>query len=237
MLENLRFYAGEEENSAEFAKRLIAETGAEIYVFEAFGVSHREHASVVQVPKLLPTYMGFRFGEEIEQLNKIFSNVKIQMPNSQQSVLVMGGAKGETKISLLNKLSNKFKVILVGGNLPPQIQNSKLKMAELTSDGLDITPESARKFAKIIKNAGVVVWNGPMGKFEEFSHEQGTKIVAKAMNETKAFTVVGGGDTEAALTKFNLEKGIDWISSGGGAMLTYLAGGGLHFNFNSDAGG
>ena len=101
--------------------------------------------------------------------------------------------------------------------------------AKLTETGLDITEESAGMFADKIMRAGTVVWNGPMGKYEDGKHSIGTEIIAKAINETKAYTVVGGGDTEAALTAFGLESGIDWISGGGGAMLDYLANGTLPF--------
>jgi len=94
---------------------------------------------------------------------------------------------------------------------------------------LDITAESAKIFADKILLAGTVVWNGPMGKFEDGKHSAGTEIVARAMNQTRAYTVVGGGDTETALTALRLESGIDWISSGGGAMLYYLANSTLPF--------
>jgi phosphoglycerate kinase len=97
----------------------------------------------------------------------------------------------------------------------------------LTPNGRDITESSARKFADIIMNAKTVIWNGTMGVFEESENQQGTKIVAEAINNTPAFTVIGGGDTETALTEFNLESGIDYISTGGGAMLELLSKGTL----------
>jgi phosphoglycerate kinase len=153
-------------------------------------------------------------------------------------IFILGGAKAETKITLIPKLAVMADEVLVGGLLPEKFQISNFKfqiyaskpiVAELRSDGLDITEGSAKVFADKIMRAGTVVWNGPMGKYEDGKHSAGTEIVAKAMNQTKAYTVVGGGDTEAALTAFGLESGIDWISSGGGAMLYYLANGTLPF--------
>lgn len=102
-----------------------------------------------------------------------------------------------------------------------------IAVAKLTDDGKDITKESARAFAQKISQAGTVFWNGPMGVFEEPAHDLGTRIIAQAINAAPGFTVIGGGDTEAAATQFDAENSIDHISSGGGAMLQYLADGTL----------
>jgi 3-phosphoglycerate kinase len=143
-------------------------------------------------------------------------------------VVIIGGAKPETKEPLVTALSPVASSILVGGkiagdlvnasNLPPNVD-----IAQLTADGRDITEASARRFAQKIMAAQTVIWNGTMGIFEEPAHQLGTEIIAQAVNQTAGFTLVGGGDTEAALTKLNLQSGIDHISTGGGAMLTYLS--------------
>ncbi len=234
--ENLRFDPGEEGDSPTFAQKIVRRLSPDVYIFDAFA-SYRPHASVVLLPKLIPAAaVGFRFEAEISHLSKVLENPKDPV------IFVIGGAKADTKISLIPKLARWADEVLVGGLLVKKVQEStrkykkvqegyasKLKIAELRSDGLDITEESARMFADKIIQAGTVVWNGPMGKFEDGKHSAGTEIIAKAMNQTKAYTVVGGGDTEAALTAFGLESGIDWISCGGGAMLYYLANGTLPF--------
>ena len=223
--ENLRFDLGEEANSPTFAQNIVRRLSPDVYIFEAFG-SYRPHASVVLVPKLVPkAAVGFRFAAEISHLSKVLENPK------KPVIFVIGGAKADTKINLIPKLAEWADEALVGGLLPGKFQifASKLRIAQLRSDGLDITVESAKMFSDKIMSAGTVVWNGPMGKFEDGKHSAGTEIIAKAMNETRAYTVVGGGDTEVALTAFGLESGIDWISCGGGAMLYYLANGTLPF--------
>lgn len=243
--DNLRFDPGEESGSPAFAQNIVRRLLPDVYIFDAFA-SYRPHASVVLIPKLVPTVAaGFRFAAEISHLSKVLENPK------KPIIFILGGSKSDTKIILIPKLAEQADEILVGGSLPKKIQilnftrppglrpceagqefqifASKLRIAELRSDGLDITEESAGMFADKILSAGTVIWNGPMGKFEDGKHSAGTEIIARVMNETKAYTVVGGGDTEAALTAFGLESEIDWISSGGGAMLHYLANGTLPF--------
>jgi phosphoglycerate kinase len=235
--ENLRFNPGEETNSLSFAKDIVRRSGVEVYVFEAFATAHEPHASVISLPKLVAeTVVGFQFAAEIRNLAKIWQNPK------RPVVFVLGGAKLDTKLLLVEKLTEVADIVLLGGMFPTQAQShsSKLKVAELTNDGMDISEKSAEEFTEIIMRAGTVVWNGPMGAFEESAHKSeirnknsesryrntpayGTYVVAKAMRETRAFTVAGGGDTKAALTKLGGCDGIDWISSGGGAMLYYLA--------------
>lgn len=217
--ENLRFEAGEEANDPIFAEDIVRRFRAQFYVFDAFAASHDRHASIVQIPRLLPTTVGFRFQAELNHLQIVLSNPKRPL------VFVIGGAKPDTKVPLVEKLAETADAILVGGTLPLKVnpKNGKMVVAKFSSDNLDITEESANLFAEKIRSAGTVIWNGPMGKFEDSGHELGTKMVAEAMVNTPAYTVAGGGDTEAAIAKFGASRGIDWISSGGGAMLHYLA--------------
>ncbi|PIU34489.1 phosphoglycerate kinase [Candidatus Shapirobacteria bacterium CG07_land_8_20_14_0_80_39_18] len=239
LLENLRFDPREEGNDLEFAKEL-ASLG-DFYVNEAFAASHRAHASIVGVPKLLPHCAGFHFASEVESLSKVLENPK------RPFVFVIGGAKPETKLPMVAEFAKKANWVLVGGTLvqsakcPPasdlqcragkvQSCNSRLKIivcADLTSDGFDINTNSIKKFEEIIKNAGTVVWNGPMGKYEDEKFEAGTRKIAEAIAGFGGFGVVGGGDTIAALKKFGLLDKIDYVSTGGGAMLEFLAKGTL----------
>ncbi len=226
LLENLRFDPGEEANDSGFAKEL-ADLG-DFFVNEAFATSHRLHASIVGIPKLLAHAAGFHFTQEVENLSKVLENPKRPL------VFVIGGAKPETKLPLVVDFAKKADWILIGGTLS---QNSKpavafdaiksILFAGLTSDGFDINEESIKKFTDIIKTAGTIVWNGPMGKYEEEKYEIGTRKIVEAIAENQGFSVVGGGDTIAALTKFNLIDKMDYVSTGGGAMLEFLAQGTL----------
>lgn len=216
-LENLRFDKREEENDEGFAKELAGM--GDFYVNEAFASSHREHASIVGIPKFLPHCAGLHFASEVENLSKVLENP------AKPLVFIIGGAKLETKLPLIADFVRKADMVLVGGILP-KFQNLKLKnvlFADLTEDGFDINSESISEFVEIIKKAGTVVWNGPMGKYEDEKYEAGTKKIGEAVAESEGFKVVGGGDTIVALKKFNLLDKMDYVSTGGGAMLEFLA--------------
>lgn len=224
--ENLRFNPGEKKNSLEFAKRLAVK--GEVFVNDAFAVSHRAHASIISLPKFLPCAIGLHFEKELGALKKARTNPKRPL------IFVIGGAKLETKLPIIEKLVEISDEVLVGGKLVQEIGGvcspeamSRITVAQLTADGKDITKVSADEFAKKISKAGTVVWNGPMGVYEEPSCAQGTRIIAQAVNQASGYTVIGGGDTGAAATKFAAEEGLDHISMGGGAMLQYLIDGTL----------
>ena len=203
----------------------------DFYVNDAFACSHRKHASVVGIPKFLPASrraFGFDFLEEVKALTKIKDNPR------RPVVVILGGVK-EDKLKVMDELTRWADYILIGGKLPTLMENGEWRMenkgrivvASLNPEGKDITLETIEKFTEIIKNAGTIVWAGPMGIFEDKRFEKGTKEIAEAIVKSGAFSVVGGGDTEAALTKFALDKKVSFISSGGGAMLEFLAKGTL----------
>ncbi len=224
--ENLRFNPGEELNDRNFAQSL-AQKG-EVFINDAFAVSHRSHASIVTLPLLLPSAIGVHFKKEVKALNKVRDNP------TRPVVFVIGGAKLKTKLPLIEKIVNLADEILVGGKLAQEIGNTCspevmacIRVAQLRKDGRDILEESAIEFAQHIETAGTVVWNGPMGVFESEDAERGTEIIAKAVNNSSGYTVIGGGDTEAAATVFKAENKLDHISMGGGAMLQYLSEGTL----------
>jgi 3-phosphoglycerate kinase len=219
VLENLRFYPEEEENRLGFAKSL-ARLG-DFFINEAFAVSHREHASIVGLPQFLPSALGHRFLQEVKVLAKIYQQPK------RPVIVILGGAKKD-KIVAGQILLGWADMVLVGGELVEingifEFAGHKKVMADLTKKGEDIALKSARKFAKIIKTAGTIIWSGPLGAYEDPRYLRGTEIIARAVISSKAFSIVGGGDTEAALTKLGLVDKIDFISSGGGAMLTFFA--------------
>jgi len=222
MRENLRFEEGEEKNYPGFAKELA--DGYDFFVNDAFACAHRAHASIVGLPKLLPSAFGFDFLEEMDNLGKV-------MERKEGTVVILGGAKLD-KLDVMEKLTKKVEWVLVGGLLPLKAKNMEsgirnLEIATLDESGKDITQGSIDKFKKIIAKAKTIVWAGPMGLYEEKEHEKGTKEIAEAVVNSGAFTIVGGGDTEAALRQYGLVHKINYISSGGGAMLEYLAKGTL----------
>lgn len=229
ILENLRFNPGEEANDENFAKKLALL--ADFYVNEAFACSHRPHASIVGVPKFLPPppaggrALGFEFLKEIEVLTRVRENP------ARPVVLILGGVK-EDKIAAAKKLVSWADWILLGGKLveydgAPELLDHHKVVGQLIKKDQDITMETVAEFKEIIEKAKTIIWAGPMGNFYDEKYATGTKVIAQAVAESKAFTVVGGGDTEVALTKFGLTSKINFISSGGGAMLEFLAAGTL----------
>jgi len=220
LLENLRFFAGEEKNDKLFARRLA--NLADCYVNEAFAASHRNHASIIGVPKFLPHAAGLRLEKEVEVLEEVLKKPKRPL------VVVIGGAKIETKLPVIENLAKIADFVLVGGKLPQEMQDTKLRnnviVGKLTKDDKDLSSDSIEVFKEKIAQAKMVVWNGPMGVFEEKENERGTKEIAQTIAQGKAEKIVGGGETIWALKKYGLEEKIDWISSGGGAMLEFLVG-------------
>lgn len=223
LLDNLRFDPGEEADNPEFTKK-IASWG-EFYINDAFAVSHRAHASIVGLPKLLPHAAGFDLLEEAETLSKLLEEPK------RPIVVILGGTKKD-KLDSLPGLLSWADSVLIGGKLVEHfdkkgIVDNKIKLAKLTPDGLDVAPESIAEFISIVNSAGSIVWAGPMGKFEDESNAQGTLSLAKAVSDSPAYTVLGGGETEEFLERYGLLYGVQYISSGGGAMLEFLADGDL----------
>ncbi|TSC88705.1 MAG: phosphoglycerate kinase [Microgenomates group bacterium Gr01-1014_5] len=242
MMENLRFDAGESLDTARDKEEMmeyaayLAEHG-DIYVNDAFGVCHRETASVVGLPKLLPHAAGKRLTEEVEHLEKVLPSIGGSASGGEfpkrPVVMIIGGGKYD-KVVFVDKLFRHADTVLVGGVLPHKIKSycrdTDGKMcivaAHVNRSGRDITPDSARNFAEVIKTAKTIVWNGPMGDIDN-NRWEGTEIVAKAVVNSKAYKIAGGGDTIHALHKLGISDKIDFISTGGGAMLEYLAYGDL----------
>jgi len=226
LLENLRFHAEEEQNDPEFSKKLAALS--DIYVNEAFAVSHRNHASIAGVPKLLPHFAGIRLQKEVEELSKVLENP------TRPLVVVIGGAKIETKLPLVNKMLESADKVLVGGEIAAEISsfempNEKLVVAQLNVEKTDIMEESIKRFGEELKTARTIVWNGPMGEISKevnksLLSEIGTKEIAFLISQSNAHTIVGGGDTVGFLNKHGLLHKFSFVSTGGGAMLAFLSG-------------
>lgn len=266
LLENLRFHKGERENDPKFTKE-IAELG-DVYINNAFGNSHRAHASIVGLPKYLPSGAGLLLEKEVKILSRV-----LEKP-WRPLVAVIGGVKIESKIKVIKQFLEKADHLLIGGKIanailiakgicvgrpwPPEEAVKEIKKFKLTSTKLhlpidavaspdetgqfyvresapakvrkdekllDIGPETIKMFSTIIKDAKMIVWSGPLGYFEEPLFEKGTKEIAeKIARNHRAFKVAGGGDTIFALTKFGLRNKFDHVSTGGGAMLSFLSG-------------
>ena len=268
LLENLRFDPGETGNSSEFVAQLI--DGIDGYVNDAFGASHRSHASIVGPPQHVPSAMGRLLENEVEVLLGLRNKPK------RPFVAVLGGAKVSDKLGVIEALLDVVDEIVIGGAMcftfflaegktvgaslhePDQVEVCKALLAKATemgktihlpdditgtdangdfaqfgsrlgdgSVGYDIGPGSAAAFTDVIMDARMVFWNGPMGMFEDERFASGTRTVAQAMADTKAFTVVGGGDSAAALAQFKLDDEVSHVSTGGGASLELLENGDL----------
>lgn len=229
LLENIRFFEEEEKNDPAFAQKLAYL--ADIYVNDAFAVSHRDHSSITGIAKLLPHYAGLHLEKEIEVLSKVLEN-----PNRPMTVII-GGAKIETKLPLVEKMHQLADYVLVGGKIAEdtktllsvqhekiEAKKSALLLAEMNADKLDITAKSAENFVQIIGLSKTVVWNGPLGKVEEEKGQEGTKIVAQGIIDSGAYSVIGGGDSIGYLSQIGLLAKFSFVSSGGGAMLQFLSG-------------
>ncbi|MAG60057.1 hypothetical protein CMO96_04690 [Candidatus Woesebacteria bacterium] len=226
IMENLRFDPGEDSNDKRFVEHLAHD--GDVYINDAFSVSHRESASIVGLPKVMPHAAGLHLAEEIENLSKVLKDPK------KPVVFVVGGGKGDKEV-LIDKFLDHAEWVLVGGVLPQTIksycreEDGKMcvSAAHLNREGADITPDSARNFAEVIKGAGTIVWNGPMGDIDS-GFWDGTKVIADAVVENRsAFKVIGGGDTIRLLKKLGFLERMDYVSTGGGAMLEFLAYGDL----------
>jgi len=266
LLDNIRYYKGEEKNDIEFTKKL-AQHG-DVYVNDAFSVSHRVSSSVVGLPSLLPSFGGLLMKKEVETIEKIIKDPKHPV------VAILGGAKISTKLHLINRLIEISDFILLGGGLANTfllalknevgrslVEKNEIKQALhlithastkhcrllLPSDVVvggkdgrhavikpvhmlsqhdiiyDIGPETQAIFAQAILQANTIIWNGPVGLFEEPAYQRGTDFIYYAITaNSKATSLVGGGETLAALSEKEKLDRITHISTGGGAMLAFI---------------
>lgn len=227
LLENLRFEAGEDDIDLEYAKEL--EKLGEVFINESFA-AYRPSASTTILPTLMPHGAGLRFAHEVEILKGVRENPKKPL------VAIVGGAKVEDKLPVVEALAKFADAVLVGGLLPKEIREKNIKVSsnvmlgKLNGSGIDLLHESVDAFIRLIKGAKQIIWNGPVGKYEEEEGIKGTRVLAEAILRSEAETIVGGGDVIAALGKLGLlekfeQKGL--VSTGGGAMLKLLVDGTL----------
>ncbi|WP_147534045.1 phosphoglycerate kinase [Bacillus marasmi] len=270
LLENVRFYPGEEKNDPELAKA-FAEL-ADLYVNDAFGAAHRAHASTEGIAHYIPAVSGFLMQKELDVLGKALSNPE------RPFTAIIGGAKVKDKIGVIDNLLDKVDNLIIGGGLAwtfikaqgheigkslleadkidlalsfikkaeekgvkfympidavvadefSETANSKIvAVEEIPADwqALDVGPKTGELYSDVIKTSKLVIWNGPMGVFEMDKFAGGTKAVADALAEsTDTYSVIGGGDSAAAVEKFDLAEKMSHISTGGGASLEFMEG-------------
>ena len=247
LLENIRRFTGEKENSGELAEKLTK--SFDVYVNDAFAECHRNYASISAVTKLLPSYAGFLIKKETVELEKAIQ------ASQKGKVVIVGGAKAETKVPVVKNFIDKAGLILLGGVVANDVLkekgqdmgssivdgNSKELLVDLDINDpkllvpedfivfdnkiLDIGEKTVKKYTDAIKNASMVIWNGPMGLFENPAFATGTQKIAEAIADSNAYKIIGGGDTISAVSKFKIQNSkFNFISTGGGAMLEFLAG-------------
>lgn len=270
LLENVRFYAGEEKNDDELAKAFASL--ADIYVNDAFGAAHRAHASTEGIAHHLPSAAGFLMEKELDVLGKALKNPE------RPFTAVIGGAKVKDKIGVIDNLLEKVDNLIIGGGLAytfvkaqghevgkSLLEEDKIDLAktfmqkakdkgvnfympedvvvaddfsndantkevaitDIPSDweALDIGPKTRETYAKVLKESKLVIWNGPMGVFELDTFANGTKAVGEALADSSdTYSVIGGGDSAAAVEKFGMADKMSHISTGGGASLEFMEG-------------
>lgn len=223
MLENLRFWPGEEQNNPEFLKDLIQIS--DCYVNDALATSHRKHRSVMLF-KELPAYYGLAFVSEVEKILTVVCNPL------KPITIILGGVK-EDKLSYLPQLISIADHVCIGGKLPLLVHSSqiivdsKIIVAKLREDKLDLSDEDIQEFKKHITLSKTIIWSGALGFFEKEDARKGTREIAKAIGESSAYTIIAGGDTEASVSDIGFEDKINLIASGGGMLLEFLTKGTL----------
>ncbi|OGI23363.1 MAG: hypothetical protein A2194_02935 [Candidatus Moranbacteria bacterium RIFOXYA1_FULL_44_8] len=223
LAENIRFYPEEEANDEKFSIDICHHFGA--YVNDAFSASHRAHATIAQIPRWKPSCAGFLMQKEIEELSKALK------PAKRPSMAIIGGAKLETKLPVIENLAKIYDVVLLGGRISVEAKEKNMKFPQnvvlpedFADDNFDIGPKTIQKYILAISAASFVVWNGPIGKFEDETYREGTDRVYEAIVSSDAWKIAGGGESAEYI---NSKKGagkFDFISSGGGAMLEFLSG-------------
>lgn len=274
LLQNVRYFPGEEKNDADFARQLAS--FGDLYVNDAFGAAHRAHASTEGVARHLPAVAGYLMQTEIDYLGKALENP------ARPFVAILGGAKVKDKIGVVKNLLDKVDSLIIGGGMaytflkaqgkeigksllaedyldtckqvleqaggkihlpvdcvvvdkfplglsPEERSNVTARVVAVDDipadmEAVDIGPETIKKFSAIIEGAKTVVWNGPMGVFEDPEFAKGTRAVAQAVADSDSKSIIGGGDSAAAIEQLGFADKVSHISTGGGASLEFLEG-------------
>ena len=222
LMENLRFDPREEAKDEDYARELAL--GKDYYVNESFATSHRDHTSITQIPRLIPSFIGFHFEEELENLDYV------RNAHRRPINVLIGGAKIDSKLPTIENFLKIADNILVGGKLmfEETLKNKpKIILGTDSIDGKDIGPNTIEEFKKYIMDSKIIFWAGPLGLVEEEKYAAGSLQIADIISKSGAYSVVGGGDTIAFLDKHDLIGKFSFVSVGGSAMLEYLSTGKL----------
>ncbi len=218
LAENLRFYPGEEAGDEKFAIDICHHFG--VFVNDAFSDSHRAHASIFKIPQSKPSCAGLLMQKEVSELSKALQ------PSKRPAIAIIGGAKIETKMPVIENLASIYDAVLVGGKIAVEAKEQSVKFEanvilpeDYIDETFDIGKKTSEKYALAISSASFLVWNGPMGKFEEGKYSKGTKDVLEAIVGADAWKIAGGGETLEFIHKNEKADKFDFLSSGGGAML------------------
>lgn len=233
-LENIRFDSRERAEGLSLAEELAGK--AEIFVNDDFASSHHASATASLLPKIIPSYAGLLVEEEISALSKVKDKAKKPL------VIIIGGIKIEDKTGVIDNFYKKANRFLMGSaynkipnnksQITNKLQNANSNLKKIvfpldysSKNKLDIGPKTVEKYKEIINSAKTIIWNGPLGKFEDERYRGGSVEIAKTISDSSAFSVIGGGDTLELIEKagFN-ESDFGFVSTGGGAMLAFLAG-------------
>lgn len=227
LLENLRFHKEEEENDDNFTKDLVKL--GDIYINDALANCHRAHASMVGIPKYLPAAAGLLLEKEIKTLENFIRNPQKPL------IFIIGGKKVETKTKLIDAVSEISDWVLISGLIEKDLKEKNIKLkypSKIISpidsvNTFDIGPETIKIFQEKIIQAKTIFWNGPFGKIEEEKYRKGTKAIAETIIKSGAFSVAGGGETVEFINQMGLIDKFSHVSTGGGAMLDFIADGQL----------
>ncbi|MDZ7611775.1 MAG: phosphoglycerate kinase [Candidatus Moranbacteria bacterium] len=230
LLENIRYWEEEKANNPAFAEKIAG--NFDVYVNDAFSASHRAHASIAGFPQhSREKAAGLLFEKEFEELSWAKDNPE------KPAAAVIGGAKIDTKLPVIRSLEENYDQVLVGGKVANEALDGKLEFSENVyfpedfspadkkEQRLDIGKKTVDVYIEKISKARSIIWNGPMGKFEDDDCQFGTKEIINAIIEnTNAYTIIGGGETLEAVNRFSSLDHFDYVSMSGGAMLEFLGG-------------
>ncbi len=227
LLENVRFHAAERSDDPA-VRRAFAQRIAQNFdyvVNDAFSVCHRAQASVVELMEVAPSFAGVQLMREVATLAQVVATP------ARPAVAVIGGAKITTKLPLIRALEARYDAVLVGGKVANEALDAQENFApsvhlptDFIEERYDIGAATVRAYVAQIMAARTVVWNGPLGWYEKDAYAHGTRAIVRALARTKAFTVVGGGESVEVLEREGVLAQIDFVSTGGGAMLDFMAG-------------
>ena len=227
LLENVRFHGEEESDDAAVRRDFAARVAApfDLYVNDDFSVCHRDQATVTEIAHLVTSCAGYQVAREVGTLTNLRHRPE------HPAIAVLGGAKIKTKLPLIRALEDDYDTIYVGGKIANEAIDEKIVFGDhvvlptdFVGDRYDIGPATTGVFVDAVRDARTILWNGPVGWYEKEEYAAGTKAIVDALATTDAFVVAGGGESIEALERYGVLDRIDFVSTGGGALLEFMSG-------------